>query len=156
MSMLVDRAQAALEAALDGLSQRQQLIAGNLANIDTPGYSPSSLDFESALRRELDGAGLSTAGTATGTLAMAGPAVGPSAAAGLRVIGGAGMAGAAPGAMDPQVASQVFAGSTRNDANTVDVESEITALSEAQLKYSAVSRLVTGKLGMLKSVAGGR
>ena len=48
-----------------------------------------------------------------------------------------------------------FDGSLRNDGNTVDVESEMTALAESQLKYAAVSRLLSGKLGMLRDVAGG-
>jgi flagellar basal-body rod protein FlgB len=43
-----------LSAALDGLSLRQQVIADNIANVDTPGYRASSVDFESALRAAVD------------------------------------------------------------------------------------------------------
>ncbi len=162
MSLLVDRTQAALEAALDGLSRRQSLIASNLANIDTPNYRPSSIDFESALRNELDQAGLGGLGTGpglTGTGSMTGtamrpPSMGPSASAGLLVTTATGLPAAV--AAGPGIASQSFDGSSRNDANTVDVESEMTALAETQLRYGAVAKLVTGKLTMLRSVASGR
>jgi len=38
-----------LTAALDGLSVRQDVIANNIANVDTPGFRASSVDFESSL-----------------------------------------------------------------------------------------------------------
>ncbi|MCX6397848.1 MAG: flagellar basal body rod protein FlgB [Propionibacteriales bacterium] len=39
-----------LAAALDGVSLRQQVIADNLANVDTPGFRATSVDFESQLK----------------------------------------------------------------------------------------------------------
>jgi flagellar basal-body rod protein FlgB len=39
-----------LNAALDGVSLRQQVIADNIANVDTPGFRASSVDFETSLR----------------------------------------------------------------------------------------------------------
>ena len=45
----------ALKIALDGLAQRQRVIATNVANISTPGYQAQSVEFESALHvRGLD------------------------------------------------------------------------------------------------------
>ena len=41
---------AVLNAALDGVALRQRVTADNIANIDTPGYRASSVDFESSLR----------------------------------------------------------------------------------------------------------
>ena len=46
-----DPVSAVLNSALDGLSTRQQVIADNIANVDTPGYRATSVDFESALLR---------------------------------------------------------------------------------------------------------
>ncbi|WP_183094876.1 flagellar basal body rod protein FlgB [Nocardioides stalactiti] len=40
----------ALHAAMNGLSMRQQVIADNIANVDTPHFRASSVDFESSLR----------------------------------------------------------------------------------------------------------
>jgi flagellar basal-body rod protein FlgB len=45
----------ALRVALDGLAQRQRVIADNVANIQTPGYTAKNVDFESALQSALDG-----------------------------------------------------------------------------------------------------
>lgn len=48
-----DDVSAALNIALDGLSLRQRVIADNVANIDTPGFTASTVDFESSLRSAL-------------------------------------------------------------------------------------------------------
>jgi len=42
-----------IEHALDLSSRRGSLIRANLANVDTPDYVPTDLDFEEALRAEL-------------------------------------------------------------------------------------------------------
>jgi flagellar basal-body rod protein FlgB len=39
-----------LNTALDGIAQRQRVIADNIANVDTPGYRAVSVDFETSLR----------------------------------------------------------------------------------------------------------
>ena len=41
---------AVLSSALDGIALRQRVIADNIANVDTPGYRASSVDFETSLR----------------------------------------------------------------------------------------------------------
>ncbi|OHX12070.1 hypothetical protein BI347_00110 [Chromobacterium sphagni] len=43
--------------ALDGLVARQQVIAQNIANLNTPGYTPMRVEFESALQSVAAGAG---------------------------------------------------------------------------------------------------
>lgn len=50
MSIITDRTSHALESALDLRLERQQLLASNLANIDTPHYKPVDLEFEGALQ----------------------------------------------------------------------------------------------------------
>lgn len=39
-----------LASALDGVSLRQRVIADNIANVDTPGFRSSSVDFETQLK----------------------------------------------------------------------------------------------------------
>jgi flagellar basal-body rod protein FlgB len=39
-----------LSAALDGLALRQRVIADNIANVDTPNFRATTVDFESSLR----------------------------------------------------------------------------------------------------------
>ncbi len=45
----------ALQGYLKVVSDRQQLVVGNMANIDTPGYHTHDLDFQSAMRQVMDG-----------------------------------------------------------------------------------------------------
>ena len=44
------------EAALNLRSQRQQLLASNIANADTPGFKARDIDFTSALAGAMSGA----------------------------------------------------------------------------------------------------
>jgi flagellar basal-body rod protein FlgB len=56
--VLFDTTQAALEASIAGASQRQQALAANLANANTPGYQRVDVDFHSTLAAALgDGDG---------------------------------------------------------------------------------------------------
>jgi flagellar basal-body rod protein FlgB len=43
-----------LVAAMNARTLRQDMIAGNIANVDTPGYRPRDVDFESALSQAAD------------------------------------------------------------------------------------------------------
>jgi flagellar basal-body rod protein FlgB len=43
----------ALHSALNGLSQRQNVIADNIANVDTPGFRATSVEFESSLQEAI-------------------------------------------------------------------------------------------------------
>lgn len=47
-------------AALQLRSQRQQVIASNIANVDTPGYVARDLDFKASLTQALSGQARST------------------------------------------------------------------------------------------------
>ena len=47
---LFDTTQLALSKAIEGASARQQAIAENLANVDTPGYQRVDVDFHATLR----------------------------------------------------------------------------------------------------------
>jgi flagellar basal-body rod protein FlgB len=43
-----------LGLALDGVTTRQRVTADNIANVDTPGFRATSVDFESSLRQAVD------------------------------------------------------------------------------------------------------
>ena len=51
-----------LHSAINGLSLRQQVIADNIANVDTPGYRARSVEFESALESAIERGGASSSG----------------------------------------------------------------------------------------------
>jgi flagellar basal-body rod protein FlgB len=44
-----DAVSSVLATALDGLAARQNVIADNVANVDTPGFRATSVDFENNL-----------------------------------------------------------------------------------------------------------
>ena len=50
---LFDNTQLGLERAIEGAGMRQQLLANNLANAETPGFKRSDLDFHSALAQAM-------------------------------------------------------------------------------------------------------
>jgi len=47
---LLDITQQALESAMSGSMLRQTLLTNNLANVDTPGYAPEDVNFQSTLQ----------------------------------------------------------------------------------------------------------
>jgi len=52
----------ALSSALDGLAERQRVIANNVANLQTPGYHAQRVQFEDALTQAVaHGSGSATA-----------------------------------------------------------------------------------------------
>lgn len=53
--MGTDAVTTALSTALDGLSQRQNVIANDIANVDTPNFRATSVDFESSLAQAIAG-----------------------------------------------------------------------------------------------------
>ena len=47
---VTDAVSQVLASALDGVSLRQRVIADNIANVDTPGFRATSVDFETQLK----------------------------------------------------------------------------------------------------------
>lgn len=120
--------------ALDGLSRRQEVIANNVANIDTPGFQRRAVDFESALREEMQGSnGVRLAATDERHFSPA-------------------MHGSS--ASDSVVPRDVI--SERNDANTVNIDEEMTLLAETQLRYQALTQTVGRRIGTLRMVIRGQ
>lgn len=148
MSGLIDPATAILSQALDGLTAQQSVISANLANIDTPNYVPQAVDFQTALQNELAAMGDSP------NFAV-GPSSGPSAELAMKTTDPRHFSLAGTLGNGSAAAASAVAENTRNDGNKVDLETEMTALTETQIKYAADSRLITGKLSQLYDVLGG-
>jgi flagellar basal-body rod protein FlgB len=70
--LLTDTTMQSLATALDGLSARQKVIANNVANVETPGFTASRVDFESSLAQAI--AGGDPTATTVSTTATADPA----------------------------------------------------------------------------------
>ncbi len=118
--------------ALPLREKRMQVIAGNLANADTPHYRARELDFDAALRQaaaQRSGVGVGVvAATATGHLPLA--------------------------ALEaPVIERPVLQPSL--DGNTVDPDTERAAFARAALEYRASLSFLESKVrGLLTAITG--
>lgn len=146
---MIDRTMSILSQALDGLTAQQTVISSNLANIDTPNYTPESVDFQTALQQEIASTDwLPTYATA--------PATAPAADVAMETTDPRHYSSLGNATEDSVATTSSVAENTRNDANKVDLETEMTALTETQISYEADSRLVTSKFAQLYDVLGGQ
>ncbi len=125
-----NRAMRTLGGALDGLAGRQNAISSNIANAETPGYQRRTAPFEQQLRAQLGGGSVSMAATQPGHIAKA-----STPRSTLRNT--------------PQGAEML---GTRNDANGVDIEQEMTDLAETTIRYYAVADVLKSKIETLRQV----
>ncbi len=128
-----------LEAALDVRLERQNVLNGNVANLDTPGYQPKELDFGKALAAAV------AAPESTGRPREASAP----AREGFMPIGEP-----SPAAGDPRAfvrtAEELQGGL---DGNGVDLDKTMVELARNSLLYGAAARTVGKKLALLKYVA---
>lgn len=101
-------------------AERQRVIAGNIANADTPGYQARDFDFASALR------------AATGQSRS-----GEGIASNVMNNGGSGFQPALRYALPSQ---------TNLDSNTVDMDRERAAFADNSVKYEATLRFINGNV----------
>ena len=115
--------------ALQLRSERQRLIASNIANADTPGYIARDMDFAKTLK------------AATGSLPAAG-ALATSHAGHLGTGGAAGAGGA-------KVAGELLYATpsqTNLDRNTVDMDRERASFADNAIKYEATLRFINSNV----------
>lgn len=123
-----------LSKVLDLRAQKAQVISANIANAETPGFSPSRFDFEQDLAYALDknkGIRLSRSHSAHIPL---GPA-------NFQEVSGKVV----------MVKDQTGIG----DKNGVSVDQEMLDLSENELMYETATQLLNKKLTLLKFVISG-
>lgn len=117
--------------ALSLRSQRQQVLASNIANADTPGYVARDFDFAAALK---DATGSGTAGATTTD------------ARHFRSVG------AHPG--DPQLAYAVQT-QPAQDGNSVDLDRERANFVDNTIRYESTLRFINGHVKtMLSAITG--
>lgn len=125
--------------ALRVRDQRQQVLASNIANADTPHYKARDLDFNTALQGALKGTGTGT--PATGGVRLATTAPG-------HLAGSPGLASEA-GLLYRNPAQ----GSV--DGNTVDVDAERAAMAQNTVHYEFnLTRLSQQIKGLLSAIQG--
>ena len=122
---ILDNTTRGLEKSLDLTLRRNTLIAGNVANTETPGYRAKDINFAGELERAMgeqpgkelkktDARHLDTTSDSSS-----------------RVV-------------------DDYSGATRADGNNVDIDLQMGRLAYNSGKYSAATRFLRKKLGMLK------
>jgi flagellar basal-body rod protein FlgB len=134
---IFDSTLSTLERALDVRLIRHNLLAGNLANADTPGFAPADIDFAAAMAQ------------ATPAGSTSAPAIPP----GQIPVEGTMAAAAKPS--DPSELPLVTSATTSPgiDGNAVDADRALVAIAENALQYGAVARAAGKKLALLRYVA---
>ena len=120
--------------ALTLRSDRQRLLASNIANADTPGYVARDMNFAQALQRATGGSpsARTLATTQSGHIATG------------RAPGGA-------STLDYATQSQ-----TNLDRNTVDMDRERANFADNSVRYEATLRFINGNVRTLTSAMTGQ
>lgn len=123
------------ETALSLRSQRQQMLASNIANADTPNYKARDMDFSKTLQ-----AAMQKPGAAAAAMATTSP---------LHLGGSHAASGAAPKAQF----RGVIQGSV--DGNTVDMDTERNQFTDNAVRYEAGVTLISSQIkSMLTAIQG--
>ncbi len=115
-------------------SERQRLLASNIANADTPGYVARDMNFARALQQATGSV------PAARVLATSQPG---------HIAGGA--AGGAGSALEFATASQ-----TNLDRNTVDMDRERANFADNSVRYEATLRFINSHVRTLTSAITGQ
>lgn len=123
-----------LESALTFHRERHSVLAGNVANVDTPGYQPLDLTPPTEIASVSASTGVAGAGQ----------------------LGMAKTDGAHLGPGDGAANGQVFAaaGETAGaDGNAVNLERELAKIDANRVRYQTSAELVSRRLALLKYAA---
>lgn len=129
MSILFGSTMALLERGMDVSLARQSLTAANVANLDTPGYTPRDVDFA----RSLEIARADGVGTPRRTHARH---LTPGASGGDDVVV----------ADSPDIPEGL-------DGNAVDLDTQMARMAETAVMYQANSRAISKKFALMRYVA---
>jgi len=124
----LDRIFALLERGLDFAAQRQELLASNIANVETLDYKRRDLDFESLLK------GLEEQNKRI-NLTRTSPRH---------------LSGSVKNEEGFPVEEESI--TIRDDGSSIDVEREMATLLENGLYYQTLSKLTSGKFNLLRTV----
>lgn len=119
-----------LEKSIDSATKRQGVLSNNIANINTPGFKRSDVEFKSVLKQSLKEKGISGAVTHKNHIPIGRKSL-------------------------EDVSSSVHRDnrtSMRADGNNVDIELENAEMAKNTLYHSAMTQQLNAKFNALKSV----
>jgi flagellar basal-body rod protein FlgB len=133
--------------ALQLEAKRNELLAANLANVDTPNYKARDIDFKTALSAAgADSNAVSTSSSSTATLRTVGSA-GATGATGTTGAQGAGvLSTAGAGDLDSSAVKYRVPMASALDGNTVDEQLEQSAFAENSVRYQASLQFINTAL----------
>lgn len=132
--------------ALTLRSERQRLIASNIANADTPGYTARDFNFSDALRQASGQGSSAQSGLSGPRLQMAASQSGH--------MGLNGVSGQAAGA-NPEL-NYASAAQTNLDNNTVDMDRERASFADNTVRYEATLRFINSQVRTLNTAITGQ
>ena len=115
-----------LNKAADAAWQRNDILANNIANVDTPGYKRQDIDFQSQFRRAFGNSRYETVD--------------------------AKVAHVSGTELQARVYTDAANFSYRLDGNNVDVDSEGTELASNQIWYNGLKECINGEFSSLMLV----
>lgn len=115
-----------LDKAADASWLRNDTIANNIANVDTPGYKRQDVDFESQLQQALKNSKYTSMDSKVGNIRTS--------------------------ALEPRTYTDSANFSYRLDGNNVDVDTENVELAANQVKYNGLVNSINMEFANLKSV----
>ena len=117
-----------LGKAADGAWARNEAIANNIANVDTPGYKRQDVSFETELQHALKASKYRSLDTKV-------------AEANLHL-----------NRLEPRVYTDIPNWSYRMDKNNVDIDTENVELASNQIKYNGITTSIDNEFKNLKTV----
>lgn len=128
--ILADSSMALLTKSLDLRSINQQVITANIANAETPGYSPARFQFEEQLKEAVKKSAIPMSTTNSRHISPG--------ASSIEAVHG--------------TVVRTYDNSGIGDKNGVSVDEEMIELSKNQLMYETAAQLLKKKLTLLKYV----
>ncbi len=115
-----------LQKAADASWERNEVLANNIANVNTPGYKRKDIDFEAQLRRALGSSRYESVDSKVSHLKSS--------------------------EITPRVYTDASNFSYRIDGNNVDIDTEGVELASNQIKYQGLTMSINQEFANLKSV----
>lgn len=135
MGISISRAHDLMQSAMDYRAARQDMIAGNIANADTPFYRPRDIRFEEVLEQK----SASLFAEKGQTLSMS-------------RTNGAHLSGAEGGSSSKPTTFFRDGHMARNDGNSVDLDVESTEMAKNSTMFNALTAALKKDSAIFKSV----
>lgn len=133
--LLNNQTQSVLKQSMDAASLRNDVIANNIANAETPGFKRSEIIFEKEMKKVLDNATIYDK---------------------LRLTKPNHIQTNQAGSQSPIKVRRLDDLSYRNDGNNVDIDVEMANMGKNKIYYDAVGQSLSNEIKLLRLAITGR